>query len=391
VEIGEILDHVLVPRPNGSPALEQVATFIATRLGASGAEVTRHAFPATPHGLQLVWGAAFLLSLVYAVALVSRRYVLALVLAATWPLLLLAEFELLASPLSALVSTSLDNVVGTFPGQPGGPLLLFTAHYDTTTHFGDHLIWSAWQRWLGPTTLVAFVTPAVGLRRRRSGRLVSRTALGVGAAVVVAPVAGMTFFFAVGPMLRTPSPGALDNGGSVAALLRLGERLGARAAGPTSVRLVFLAAEEERALGSWHYAATLAREGHPRVAVINLEGIGTDQALTYVPVDGFALRRYRSPDALPGLLSDIATGAGRSPIEPHGLPAGTLTDGRSFLARGLPAVTLRGATPQGFPRDLHSWRDGRERLSAAAIESAAELLEAFVVHVDRQPHALDGL
>jgi hypothetical protein len=67
-------------------------------------------------------------------------------------------------------------------------------------------------------------------------------------AAVLLPFAAMTWFHALGPLLRSPSPGAVDNGGSVTALLRLGERLAARpATAPTTVKLVFLAAEEERA------------------------------------------------------------------------------------------------------------------------------------------------
>jgi Zn-dependent M28 family amino/carboxypeptidase len=61
----------------------------------------------------------------------------------------------------------------------------------------------------------------------------------------------MAWFFGAGPLLRAASPGALDNGGSVAVLLELAERLAARRAdAPVTVHLIFLACEEERALGS---------------------------------------------------------------------------------------------------------------------------------------------
>ena len=36
----------------------------------------------------------------------------------------------------------MHNVVGTFPGVAGGPTLVFSAHYDTATHFGDHFTWA---------------------------------------------------------------------------------------------------------------------------------------------------------------------------------------------------------------------------------------------------------
>ncbi len=40
----EILDQILIPRPNGSEGLEQVATFIAETLRQNGAAVTLRAF-----------------------------------------------------------------------------------------------------------------------------------------------------------------------------------------------------------------------------------------------------------------------------------------------------------------------------------------------------------
>jgi Zn-dependent M28 family amino/carboxypeptidase len=202
----------------------------------------------------------------------------------------------------------------------------------------------------------------------------------------------MAFFFAAGPLLRTPSVGALDNGGSVVALLRLAERLAQRPAGaPTTVRLVFFASEEERGLGSWHYAGRLARDGAGPVAVINLEGIGTSARLTYAPEDGFELRRYASPGELTSLLETVARAAGLPPPEHHALPPGTFTDGRSFLAHGIPAVTLRGHTDEGFPRHLHSWRDSRDRVSPASIDQTVEFLAALVSHVDARPEALTTL
>jgi hypothetical protein len=50
----ELLDRILIPRPNGSEGLDQVAAFIAETLERHGATVTFHEFTATPHGFQLV-------------------------------------------------------------------------------------------------------------------------------------------------------------------------------------------------------------------------------------------------------------------------------------------------------------------------------------------------
>jgi hypothetical protein len=393
----EILDHVLVPRPNGSDALLRVASFLEEALRQHAPQVELHAFTATPHGFQLVWTAALLLALSWATALLARRYGLALLCALTAPALLLMEFELLLSPVSGLLPLEEHNVVASHPGRIGAPTLVFTAHYDTATHFGDHFSWGPWGWRLGPATGLALGlalggwalqrwrgTGAAG-RRSRAGwpGWLALPAAGLG----VAPFAAMFWFHAVGPVLREPSPGALDNAGSVAALLLLAERLEDRPAGaPSTVKIVFLAAEEERAMGSWAYARTLV--GEPGAAVVNLESVGASQRLAWVVEDGFALRRFRTPSHLVDFVDAAAADVLGAPLPVLALPEGTLTDGRSFLAHGVPAVTLRGLSEGAFPRGLHSARDSRDRLSIAGIERAANLLHALVVRADRSPDAL---
>jgi Zn-dependent M28 family amino/carboxypeptidase len=198
----------------------------------------------------------------------------------------------------------------------------------------------------------------------------------------------MFWFHAVGPLVRTPSIGAIDNGGSVAALLRLSAGLASRAPdAATTVKLVFLAAEEERTLGSWAYAQTLDRT--EPLAVVNLESIGASEDLAYIPEDGFVLRRYRSPAGIVERVNEVARSLWDADLPPRELPPGVLTDGRSFLAQGIPTVTLRAFTGDSFPRHLHSERDSRDRLSVSAIERAEELLRALVARVDAEPSVLD--
>ena len=63
----EILDWMLVPRPNGSEALEQVAARLAELLAGAGGAVELQTFTATPYGFRLCWSAALLLMLGYVV------------------------------------------------------------------------------------------------------------------------------------------------------------------------------------------------------------------------------------------------------------------------------------------------------------------------------------
>jgi hypothetical protein len=386
----ELLDRLLVPRPNGSEALERVAAFLADALARSGAAVSFHEFSATPHGFQLVWCAALLAMTAWAWAVARRRYALALVLPLLTAAVLLAEFEWLRSPVSGLWRETERNVIGTFAGAPGGPTLLFTAHYDTATHFGDHLLWGRFGFLQGPATALALALPLAGLALRRRGRALPPALVLPGAVLALVPFAATFGFQSLGPLLRAPSPGALDNGGSLVVLLRLAEQLAARAPGaPTTVQLVFLAAEEERTLGSWAFAETLA-PGAGR-AVVNLEVVGAEGALALVPEDGFALRRWRSPAGVVAFVNEAAERALGHPLPERALPPGTLTDGRSFLARGLPAVTLCSAGTDAFPRRLHSTHDARARLSLPALAEATRLLATVVALADAEPERLRSL
>ena len=381
----ELLQRVVVPRPNGSDAMERVASFLGAALQGQGADVTRESFVATPHGFEIVFAAAFAIAAGYAIAIALGRPRIAIVLLLGAAALLLAEFELLWSPLSGLAPATLQNVVGTFPGAAGGPRLVFVAHYDTTTHFGNHATWGPVGFLLGPAVGLGLLLAIGGIVRARSQQTLPPSLRAL-ALLVVAPFAAMAWFHGAGPALRQPSPGAIDNGGSLAALLQLANRLGARPDdAATTVELVFTAAEEERAFGSRANAASLPRDA--AVAVVNLESIGADGALGLATRDGSALRRYETPLPFVRWVENAAReGAGVS-LVPLPLPVGTLTDARSYLADGVAALTLRASHGGAFPADLHSEHDGIERLSAPAIERATRVLDALVRSADADPRA----
>jgi hypothetical protein len=386
-----LLDGILIPRANGSDGLARVESFIASTLEARGAEVQRQPFTATPYGLQLAWTAALLLMIGSVTSILGGWHGAALVLALAAPTLLLMEFELLWSPVSGLLKRTENNVIGHYDGRPGGPTLALCAHYDTTTHAGDHRSWGplGWW-WLGPAVALAIAMAVVGIAGHNLPVVLSIPL----SALVLAPFAAMAWYQGAGPLLHEPSPGALDNGGAVVALLELSGRLGERPSGTgATVELVFTAAEEERAFGSRAHADTLACTSHrlpasavdaPHLAVVNLELIGADGKLGYVPIDGFALRRYESPSWLVELVEDTALESLGLPLSVIRLPAGTLTDGRSYLARGIAAVTLSAAPAGGFPRRLHSSGDSRGRLSPGALDRCGEFLDTLVKRFDAE-------
>lgn len=389
----QILDRLLVPRPGGSDNLEAVARYLAESMANAGAVVSEHPFIATPHGFQLVWTAAVIMISAYAVCLVTRRYVAAAVIPAVLATLLLLEFEFLVSTVSGLSNTVERNIIGTFPGSGRGPTIFFSAHYDTATHFGDHFSWGRWGQLQGPATGIAIAFPLLALWLRRKGKSIPLPVTLAVIPLAAAPFVAMFWFQSVGPLVRAPSIGAIDNGGSVAALLLLAQELERRPPRTGStVKIVFFAAEEERTLGSWAYAKSLIRESKldqqvrnstgPMLAV-NLESIGTSDTLAYIPEDGFALRRYHSSQAMIDFVNSGASRVYGKPLQARALPFGVLTDGRSFLAHGIDAITLRSFDGDQFPRDLHSEHDSRDRLSVEGIEKSVSLLRELVALEDR--------
>ena len=62
---------------------------------------------------------------------------------------------------------------------------------------------------------------------------------------------------------------------------------------------------------------------------------------------------------------------------------GGATDARSFLAQGVPALTLiSGAPGQIFIRGLHSAADRRSRLDEASLDQTLRFLLEVVEEVD---------
>jgi len=421
--IDQLLDHLVFPRPNGSEGLARAGSFIEQTLRRYTDDVLLQPFTGTPHGFQTIWLVALAIALAYAVALVARRDRLALVLALAGPLLLLLEFEQMQTPVSGRFAEPQYNIVATFPGTapggtaapgvaepgaedpgvaepgaadpgatgpgaasadaPGVATLVIGAHYDSTTHWGDHFETYRWASALSVSSAVAVLLALLGWWRRGALPFWLRVTAGV---AVPIPTAAMAAFYAIGPVFLPPSPGAIDNAGSVAVLLALGERLAQRpvANGPT-IELVAFAGEEERAFGSMEYAREKARHGTTGLAMINLESLGAGERIVYAPDDGWARARYATPSWLAKLVNEAAGDLVRPPIESQVAPPSVLTDARSLLAVGIPALTLRAYSSDGFPRGLHSQRDSRERLSPRALERATDLLQAVVERLATRP------
>ncbi len=386
----ELMAHLVIPRPNGSEGLRETASFIHTTLQAHATELELQTFTATPYGFELLMAAVLVLVLAFAVAMFRGRYGLALLLPVALSALFLLELELLWSPISGLLPLPEQNIVATFPGSVGGPTLVFGAHYDTLTLYGDLHVLIRWGMVLGVGQLVAIILPLAGIwGRRRQRRYLPRAIVVAVSVLAVVPSAVLFWLIAVPPALAKSSPGALDNGGSVAVLLRLAEDMATRPTDArTTVKLVFLASEEQRALGSRHFAGELPADAP--VFVINLDNIGISNQLAYGTQEGFLLSQYLPSKMLIDLIDSTERELGGQPLLAMAYPPMAMTDARSFLALGIPALTLQSAGDGQWPSYLHSAGDTRDRVSIPALEHTLELLKAIVARVDRESLLVPG-
>ena len=183
---------------------------------------------------------------------------------------------------------------------------------------------------------------------------------------------GLFASLTAGMFVRARSPGALDDGAACAVLIRLAERL--KASGPlphTEVEIALLSGEEIGVHGSWEYARQRFTEPPDLpTAVVNLEFIGAASDLATFGSEKFSLRSFPPDPALLALLDGVHHQQRQKPL--YVTWYGAATDARSFLAHGIPAMTLASDLPgsraaawhargDGFAR---SHRPGRARLHA---------------------------
>ncbi len=387
---GELLGRLAeVPRENGTAALHQTAIFLQKALESAGVKAELVAFTAEPYGLRLAGVFALVGGLLYARQLREGRHAAALVLALLLPGLLLAQLDFRVPVFAWIGAQTQHHVRARLPIENPRQRLLLTAHYDTKTDVLDHVARAPVDAAAVPMTVLMLLGPLAGWLSSRGGRRlwprvwpwVCRTAA-IGAAVY-----GLALFvvLSAGAFLPDRSPGALDNGGSCAVLVRLAEAL--KAMPPlerTEIEILLLSAEEVGVQGSHAFAAEFFSDPPALPThVLNLEGLGASSRHAVFPRERFSLR---SIPVDPGLLALLDAVHGEQFSEPLEItPYGAATDARSFLARGIPAATLITRAPGSFfTRGLHSASDDRSRLDEDALEASLAYLLAVVSAADER-------
>jgi acetylornithine deacetylase/succinyl-diaminopimelate desuccinylase-like protein len=366
-----------LPRENGTASLQRTASYLVEALDGAGVEVELIPFTATPYALRLAGVIALGGGLLYLRWMRAGRHVVALATALAIPTLLLAELEFHLPVFGWIGAETQHHVAARLPARSPEQRLVFTAHYDTKTDLLDH-VQRAPVDYLALPLIALMLVGALGagLAPRVRGAEPWLRRLGRLAAWSGALYGGLAFLaLSAGVFVPQRSPGALDDGASCALLVRLATRLAQEAPlERTEVEVILLSAEEVGVQGSWVYAAErFAKPPELETFVVNLEGLGASARHGVLPAERSMLQSFPPDAALLRLLDAVHRQRFGGPLT--GLPRGGATDARSFLARGIPALTLVSREPgQPFPRGLHSARDDRSRLDEEALDASLDYL-----------------
>ena len=379
----EIFDAFLVPRENGSEALPQVATWLEKAGRASGADVMLQEFVCRPYVHRLAGVVVLLLASAFVVSVWRKQFAWALGMALLLPAYLLLEIEGYVPLLSGLLPAREQNVVLSFPVADALQTVILGAHYDTKTDLLDHYQRAPIQFLIAPMALLTIAAAISGWRRMRRGAPLR----GVQIAAGVLGLYYFALFLALtgGALVPDRSPGALDDGASVALLLRVGDALGSGEVKleRTEVKIVFFAGEEVGAQGSRAFVREHYRTAPPRPTVfVNAEGLGFGPDLRYFTSDRFFLHRYDASSPVVRILDRAYRSVSGKGIQPD--PQPVITDARSFMAVGIPSVCVASSRgPDDMVRGLHSARDSVDRIDEPALERTLRFYKAALREFDR--------
>jgi len=368
------------PRENGTVAVNETALWIAEALRGMGITPDVLTYSAHPYRLRIAGCLVLLGAIIYAWLLASRRPGFALLTAIVLPAVMLADLDYYVPIFGWIGATPQHHVEAWIgPADPQQQLWL-VAHFDSKTDLLDHVERAPLELLAVPATLMMWVGAWITLRRGESSAW-SR------AAIVAAVTYGIALFVSIssGALVGTRSTGALDDGAACAVLLRLADRLQAKPPEHTKVRLLWVSGEEAGVYGSWIYAREyLGGATDLPSSAINLEFLGAAADLAVFGRETFTLRSYRPDAKLLATLDGVHQEQRGKPL--HRTWYGAATDARSFLAHGVPALTLLGDLPEhAFARDMHSVGDHPGRIDMGALDANLEFLESAVRALDQGP------
>jgi hypothetical protein len=356
------------PRENGTAELELALQFIESTLKSFGLNVETFQYQGHPFRLRITGFAALLGGFLYSwMLLKSKKRVALLVLLATASMLVL-ELDYGISILNRFYSVPQHHVVALIPSvEKVTQRIIFSSHVDTKTDALDHV-----QR--APIDIATPILLLLMLAGCFVQRL-KRWSLWAGA------LCGMLLFITLsaGAFVSKRSHGAIDSGAGCMVLLRMAEEIHNRPLSHTEVQFVFFSGEEVGIEGSelWLEGNTLPSQ----TKVINLDGVGASEHLAVFKAERYSVSGYLPDENLISIVSESHTQRTGIPLHRTWYPAST--DGRAFLRKGIPALTLTSdLSEHQIQRGMHSSEDSGERILLPALESTVAVLLNAASRID---------
>ncbi len=371
----EALTHLARPRLTGSAGAAEVEQYLRGELQGLGYQVQElpFSFSALPGriGVSLA-GLVFLVAGVASAALAgAHQGAAALVVDALGAFVLWLGGHSARAAIARLPWARLQtaNWLATRPGAR--PRFLVMAHRDSKSQ-GVPLLVRAGGIALG--LLAAFALPLLGL-----GALTAPASWHLAfAAWIIGLGCAMVGVVLILSFAGNDSPGALDNGTGVAAVLGLA----ARERDNPDVAFLLTDGEELGLAGS----CAICRSLPPLRGVINLDGL--DDAGDFHVIERHGLRRRGLAPSLVAALLMAAQGL-ELRAQRRTLPVGVLVDHIPLADAGITAVTVMRGTRDSLRR-VHRPEDAAERLTGEGVAQTVALVSGALAVLRRGPEGTEA-
>ena len=381
----DILEAIVVPRPNGSTEFYRTAEYIQEWLAGQGLSVETHMFSMRPFFFEIVAAAIIAAALLFIYLAFFRKSWLAVLPVLLLGLVMLFEASLGTTIISGLIQKDAENIIVSIQPEKAERELILSAHYDSKTQPLDHRQRELVFQLIIPSVAAGALLPLLwwGLhyRGRRPGKKVS---LLLGAVLALLPAYWLLLAFTFGGgFMARPSPGAVDNGTAVSVLMNLSKELQETPLEKTAVTVVLFAAEELNMQGSQAYLRDHPREGALPAYNVNLELVCQEGDYVYWQEDGVFTTRYPTAGMLNEMLDKATLEVTGQNIKPLEADFTTISDSGSFLAAGIPSTTLGNAGSAELGCSFfHSHLDNMERVVPERIEELVQILKQFTLNFD---------
>ncbi len=387
MELISILEKIAVPRPNHSEAVKQTAIYLKDLLTSRSVPFTTQEFSVRCHQTLLLGVAIIILSVLFLLFIKTRRPILALISVLAILGVIVLENETSFHAISSLIQRPGENIVVEFKAPDSQRELIFAAHYDSKTDVLDHeqraIFLKLMPYMLVMGILISFLTYLSKKFEVFNARLIRGFSL-LGAAALI--IFSLSAFVWLGGYIflgdEEHSPGAVDDGASVAVLLKMADNIhrGNLDIGRSDVTILLTDGEEVGYQGAYHYATTRfgkeAETGNKPVYLFNLELMGQSGSLYHTRKTCAVFVCYPADSDLIARVGEVWNTISPQPAEPM---ASITDDSFAFGAVGIPFVTIGNTGLPGLGYGgFHSTADGMERVDPENLQRMALFLEKII-------------